>query len=150
MGSGDAIDFHQAYLELDDLFSKSISVRLGRQELAYGSQRLVGTVEWSNVGRSFDAVKIRYGEESTVDVFNAKLDETGEVGVRDRNLWGVHGHIAHHEQHAVEPYVLYEHDGNSRKRKIEASHGRSPFRRRVHELGRTRYGVRIRSGAASR
>ena len=118
-GSGDAIDFHQAYLELGDLFSKSISVRLGRQELAYGSQRLVGTAGWSNVGRSFDAVKVRYGKESTVDVFNAKLDETGEAGVRDRNLWGVYGHLEHHEQHAVEPYVLYEHDGNSGNAKLK-------------------------------
>ena len=112
-GSGDAIDFHQAYLELDELFSEPINVRLGRQALAYGSERLVGTLDWSNVGRSFDAVRIRYGEDSTVDLFNAKLDETGAAGVKDRNLWGVYAHIEHHKEHVVEPYVLFEHDSNS-------------------------------------
>jgi hypothetical protein len=109
-GSGESIDFHQAYIELDDLFSQPISLKLGRQELSYGGERLVGAVNWHNVGRSFDAVKVHYGEVSTVDLFNAKLDETG---VSDRNLFGIYGHVVHNKEHAVEPYLLYEHDKNS-------------------------------------
>ena len=113
-GSGESIDFHQAYLELDQLFSQPISLKLGRQELSYGSERLVGAFGWHNVGRSFDAVKLRYGEESTVDLFNAKLDESGPAGgVNDRNLFGIYGHVVHNTEHALEPYLLFEHDKNT-------------------------------------
>ena len=34
-----------------------VTVRVGRQELVYGEQRLVGHVSWLNAARTFDAVK---------------------------------------------------------------------------------------------
>ena len=108
-GSADRLDFHQAYLELEEMYDRPLSLRLGRQELAYGTQRLVGAVGWSNVGRSFDGMRLRYGRESHVDLLNAKLAEKGS---RDRNLFGIYGHILH-EQHAFDPYVWLEQDKNS-------------------------------------
>jgi hypothetical protein len=33
---------------------------IGRQILSYGDERLIGSFDWHNLGRTFDAVKIRY------------------------------------------------------------------------------------------
>src|SRR5205807_10294010 len=54
------IDFQQAFLDLklplDD--SRSMLLRVGRQELIYGSQRLVSPNDWGNVRRTFEGGKL--------------------------------------------------------------------------------------------
>ncbi len=109
-GSGDQIDFHQAYVQLDQVFDQPITLKFGRQEIVYGGQRLVGAVGWHNVGRSFDAASIRIGSDAYVDLFNAKLAERGTL---DRNLYGVYGHAESPARVIWEPYLLFEHDKNS-------------------------------------
>jgi len=37
-----------------------VSLKVGRQELSYGEERLVGAFAWNNIGRVFDAVKVRW------------------------------------------------------------------------------------------
>ncbi len=59
-GSNDKnLDLHQGYLEIKRL-AEGLSLVVGRQEWAYGDQRLIGAGWWSNNGRSFDGVKLRY------------------------------------------------------------------------------------------
>jgi hypothetical protein len=53
-------DLRQAYLELGDSKTSSLSLKVGRQVLLYGDQRLVGPLDWSNISRTFDAVKLRW------------------------------------------------------------------------------------------
>src|SRR6267142_596113 len=55
----DEFDLHQAFLDFRiPLFDKdSLTIRVGRQELAYGSSRLISIREEPNVRRSFDGVK---------------------------------------------------------------------------------------------
>jgi len=50
-------DLYQAWLQytLGDL-----SVRIGRQQLVYGDQRLLGHLGWKDVARTFDGVRGRY------------------------------------------------------------------------------------------
>jgi hypothetical protein len=48
------LDLHQGYLELNTLFDSDFNLSLGRRELAFDNQRIVGTVGWHNVGRTFD------------------------------------------------------------------------------------------------
>jgi hypothetical protein len=106
-GAAGQLDFHQAYLKLENMFGQPpFTVTVGRQELAYGSERLIGAVGWSNTGRAFDALRLRFGAESNGELFVAKLEEKG---MRDRNLWGLEGHLER-GSHAAEPYVLFEHD----------------------------------------
>lgn len=50
----DPIDLRQAYLAIG---SPQRNLTLGRQLLLYGDERLVGSFEWNNFGRTFDAVK---------------------------------------------------------------------------------------------
>jgi len=52
------IDLRQLYAEVKSPWEKlPLSVKVGRQELAYGDERLIGAFNWSNVARVFDAVK---------------------------------------------------------------------------------------------
>jgi Alginate export len=62
-------DLRQAYIQLG---KKLLNATLGRQTLAYGEERLVGTSEWNNFGRTFDAAKLHYENEKgkfSVDLF---------------------------------------------------------------------------------
>jgi len=60
-------DLRQAYIQLGP---KLMNATLGRQTLAYGDERLIGTSEWNNFGRTFDAAKLHYEKgKFSVDVF---------------------------------------------------------------------------------
>ena len=51
-------------------------MKIGRQILAYGEYRLVGSFEWSNYGRRFDAIKLMYNTDVfSVDLWSAKVAE---------------------------------------------------------------------------
>lgn len=75
----DSIGLRMGYLELGDPESRPLSLRAGRQELAFGEQRLVGHTSWNNVGRTFDAVRatLRW-RHYRVDAFASSV-----VNVRD-------------------------------------------------------------------
>jgi len=57
---GDFIDLHQAFLRIGDATQSPVTVKVGRQELIYGDERLVGNADWANIPRSFDAAKVRF------------------------------------------------------------------------------------------
>ena len=59
-GVSGSFGVHQAYLDLLDIGNSGISLRVGRQELKYGKERLVGAFGWHNVARSFDAVRLKF------------------------------------------------------------------------------------------
>jgi hypothetical protein len=57
-------------LKVFEVEDKPVFVRGGRQELLYGSQRLIAPVEWSNTRRTFDGLKIfRQGAHWDIDAF---------------------------------------------------------------------------------
>jgi hypothetical protein len=51
----DNLDMHQVYADLGK--SSAFTARLGRQIMALADERLIGSVEWVNTGRSFDGVR---------------------------------------------------------------------------------------------
>ena len=54
----DVFDLHQGYLQLVAPWrGKDLGLRAGRQEVAFGNERLVGAVNWSNTGRTFDGAR---------------------------------------------------------------------------------------------
>ncbi|WP_106793400.1 alginate export family protein [Aquimarina sp. Aq78] len=53
---------HQAWGEI--LFHPNISLKLGRQEIAYDDQRIFGNVGWAQQARSHDAALIKYNKDS--------------------------------------------------------------------------------------
>lgn len=71
------LDLHQAYLELDDFLLNGLSMKLGRMELAFGNERIVGAVGWNNIGRAFDGGRLRWsGNKRSVDLFVVNTGET--------------------------------------------------------------------------
>ena len=74
-GDVDNGDFQQAFVDFNVPMSggTSATIRLGRQELVYGAQRLVSPSDWSNVRRSFDGAKIAFAfPNDTLEVFSAR------------------------------------------------------------------------------
>ncbi len=56
----DHSQLRQAWLALGNAKTFPLTAKVGRQELVYGDQRLVGMADWLNIGRTFDAAKLRY------------------------------------------------------------------------------------------
>lgn len=54
-----AFDLRQGYLEVTGCADGYVSFKLGRQVLAYANERLLGGIDWSNFGQSFDAGVLR-------------------------------------------------------------------------------------------
>ncbi len=88
----DNFDLHQGYLELRSSGSGNFAIRLGRQELNLGEQRLIGAVNWTQQARAFDGIRgsVR-GDFGTVDVFRFTLgDATAPAIAQDASLIGAH------------------------------------------------------------
>jgi len=61
------LDLHQLFF---DVSVKNLNLRMGRQELYYGSQRLISVREGPNSRQAFDAIKIMYqGKNLSADAF---------------------------------------------------------------------------------
>ena len=56
----DAFDLRQGYLEFGNAKAFPLTLKIGRQILSYGDERLIGASDWTNLGRTFDAVKLRW------------------------------------------------------------------------------------------
>jgi len=92
------LDLHQAYLEYSGLAGsgKTIVLRMGRQELSYGSQRLVAVREGPNNRQAFDAAKLVFAAKKLkTDLFYANyviarsniFDDRFSNAIR---FWGVY------------------------------------------------------------
>jgi hypothetical protein len=82
----DVFDLHQGYVQLSgESGGHLLALRAGRQEIALGNERLVGSVNWSNTGRSFDGVLATLAPQArgaaaapwTLTAFGAVVDEHG-------------------------------------------------------------------------
>ncbi len=103
-------DLHQGYIQRSNLGNHPLSLRLGRQELPYGDQRLIGAFGWSNVGRSFDAVKARWDwDHGWLDGFSSWIQSNPD----NQFLSGLYGHWDKDEKTAYEAYLLSLNDKNS-------------------------------------
>jgi hypothetical protein len=94
----DELDLHQAFLDLkfDVGGNGTFLLRTGRQELAYGSQRLISVREGPNVRQGFDGFRamLRKGEVK-LDGFATKPAETNRHVFDDgpdnsKALWGTY------------------------------------------------------------
>jgi len=107
------LDLHQAYFRLDGFLSPDLSLKVGRQELIYGNQRLVGAVGWSNVGRTFDAGVLAYeGPRVAIDLFAAKLVGTTDEDDGAQNFYGLYSTWQVADGAALDAFVLLDNNTN--------------------------------------
>lgn len=100
------LDLHQGYLEVAPI--RRVTLRLGRQELTYGDERLVGAFGWSNIARSFDGVWARVaGDGFTIDGFGARISRNTFGAARAGSvLYGLYGTASPREKSAYDGYLL--------------------------------------------
>lgn len=75
----DKLDVHQAFVDLtvQSHKNRSIVLRVGRQEMSFGSQRLISTREGPNVRESFDGFRLLLRESKwKIDAFVTKPVKT--------------------------------------------------------------------------
>jgi hypothetical protein len=106
----DSIDLHQAFVTLGNK-EFPLSLKVGRQELSYGEERLVGAVNWNNIGRVFDAAKARWQTEwFGADFFASRvvIPEDGRFDVANNYDWfsGVYATITKIPKNTWELYFL--------------------------------------------
>ena len=92
----DRADIQQAYLQIGDAQQFPLLATLGRQELIYGDQHIVGNGDWSNTARSFDAAKLRYeSADFRLDAFAGRVvvpyDNHFNVSNDYDTLYGLYG-----------------------------------------------------------
>ncbi len=68
-------DLHQAYVTVNNPLDLPFSTTAGRFELAYGTERFIGSVGWHYIGRSFDGMKLSLSNVKA-DVFFLTHTET--------------------------------------------------------------------------
>ncbi|MBK8090531.1 MAG: alginate export family protein [Verrucomicrobiaceae bacterium] len=113
-----SFDLRQLYIEIGDAKISPLSLKMGRQVLLYGDQRLIGPLEWSNLSRTFDAIKLRYtGKDGLwVDAFIASVVNIDRFGMDDSDkdslLTGLYAHIPTYGIQDTEVYALYFDDTN--------------------------------------
>jgi len=104
------LDIHQAYFKLDNFFKLPLDVKVGRMELSYGAQRLIGAVAWHNVGRSFDGSVVKlFTKPVDIDFIAARTNESGLVGdEQDQFLFSAYGNLKVVDNFVIEPFIIFE------------------------------------------
>jgi hypothetical protein len=117
------LDLRTGFVDVGDA-KTPVAVRLGRQELAFGEQRLIGHLAWVNTGRSFNAARLTLRSKAvTADVIAASLvrnlpDRFDRSGNGNR-LAGVYASsTAVIPRAVVEPFVLVRRDVNLRSERL--------------------------------
>jgi hypothetical protein len=108
----DPFDLRQAYVEAGKAEGNGVKVRFGRQELEFGSQRLIANPDWSNVGKTYDAL------HGTITTSMAKIDLVAaepllvDTTRLDRHKPGEHFYVAYSsfgrliKDAKLEPYFI--------------------------------------------
>jgi hypothetical protein len=114
-----AFDLRQAFVDVGTLKSPVVA-RIGRQEFAFGDQRLLGHLNWTNAARTFDAARLTFKSKAAqVDLFDASvvriLDGEFDKSGSGNRLYGAYassGRVI--PKGTVEPYVYFRRDENQR------------------------------------
>ena len=99
-----------------EAWSGKLTARVGRQELAYGSQRLISPLDWANTRRTFEGGKLIWeGENWDVDAFWARpmrrRVEALDPPDLDRQLYGLYSTYKGLQRDKVDLYWLaYDND----------------------------------------
>jgi hypothetical protein len=105
----DNFDLHQGFIELGSS-NDHLMARVGRQEMNLGGQRLVGAVDWTQQGRSFDGLRARAGGPwGGITLFGYQLTDATAPGMDDAVFLGAHGEIKNIAGGSLGLYALYDH-----------------------------------------
>src|SRR2546428_7961400 len=141
---GTGVDLHQGYILLKNVLVSGLSVKAGRQEIIFGDHRLFGNFGWSQVGNSFDAVRLTHSMPiGDVDLFWARIADTetgagcvtngvgscsgvifspnGTRATTDQDVYGLYVTLKAIPNWTVEPYLFLLKDGRTPTTTITAA-----------------------------
>jgi len=108
------VGLYQAYIEAQNMWGTPLSMRVGRQELAFGNQFLVGVNDVSHAftGLSFDGVRLTYATDVvTIDAVAAKLSESmGDLMEDDVDFYALYGSYTGIEDVTLDAYWMFVRD----------------------------------------
>jgi len=105
------LGLHQGYIKLSEFPINNLSMQVGRFEAPYGRHRLMGTVGWHNVGRSFDGGRFSYVDDAyKIDLFCLKIDERSFDNPPDHKDWKLYGLYGTFMEKRLDLFVLYDWD----------------------------------------
>ena len=109
--NADNFDLHQGYLEVRSEGNTWVGARVGRQEVDFGGQRLVGAVDWAQQGRAFDGLRAStHGSWGSVDLIGFKVAEATSANIAvDAEFFGAYAQIANIGGGALDLYALVNH-----------------------------------------
>jgi hypothetical protein len=108
------------YLELQNVLN-NLTVKVGRQKIFYGDNRIFGTDDWSNTGRwIWDAAKFSYKKgENFIDFFagGTKINHPNKTNFPFLNteFWGggIYARYKFMDYSILEPYYAYKSQGSA-------------------------------------
>ncbi len=88
-----------------------LKLRIGRQELLYGNQRLISPLDWANVRRTFEGVKLMANSDNwSIDGFYTHLVPVDPHNLDeadyDQPFYGCHASYSGFEHFGVESYYI--------------------------------------------
>jgi Alginate export len=105
----DTFDFRQGFVDFH--YKSKAQLFVGRQELNFGDERVIGISNWTNNSRTFDGADLRIGDKNRVDIFTASvvtinptsLDKHG-AGLTFHGIWGNINTLLPHT--SLQPFLL--------------------------------------------
>ncbi len=90
--NADNFDLHQGYVDIKSFTEAPVALRVGRQEITLGGERLVGPVGWTQQGRSVDGARLRFNPGwGSLDVLGYQLaDRFAATQDQDAQLFGAY------------------------------------------------------------
>lgn len=107
------VALYQAYIDMKEAWGYPINFRIGRQELVFGSEWLLGNNDTAALfrGLSYDAVRFDYAADTfNIAAWYAKLaqDNGGfSENIGDVDFYGVYGTYSGLEWFNIDAYALY-------------------------------------------
>lgn len=110
----DDVEIFQSYIQIEEAWDLPLRLRIGRQEMAYGSQWLVGPRDFGFffTGISFDAVRATYTTDTlTIDAWASKIAESlSDFGQDDIDFYGIYASYKGLESVVLDAYYMLLHD----------------------------------------
>jgi hypothetical protein len=102
----------QANVTVANYKERPIGITIGRQELVYGDERLIGSFDWNNIGRVFDGIKLRFQQlnwnlEGFAVMPVSQYTKHFDVPDTQDRFYGLYYQMNYIPKQVTEAYVLY-------------------------------------------
>ncbi len=103
------LDLHESWVQITDFLGTPFTIKVGRQEVVLGDQRIIGHFGWHNNASSFDAIRATTSTDSyDLLLLYTKIKEGsgGASNGTDQDLYLVHGTVKTIPNNKLDLYVF--------------------------------------------